>query len=79
MFDHCHWSITNDKSVDSKMGTCSDLSSNKNSGKIFFIGRGSNGVHEQLYGPITKKKYRALKKQNKLRGIVENLPYNCHE
>jgi len=62
-YDHIHWSIIDDIPLDKHMGTTSG-GNVKDKGKICLLGRGSDGYHHTLYGPISKAQYWKVKDKN---------------
>jgi hypothetical protein len=52
-YDHIHWSEINGKKICREVGTLSQPKS-KDDGKMVLLGRGRDGYHHTLVGPITK-------------------------
>jgi hypothetical protein len=56
-YDHIHWSRINANPIDINMGSLTDNPS-KDDGKIVLLGRGSDGFHHVLRGPMTVRQYK---------------------
>lgn len=56
-YDHVHFSINASQPLHDGMGTCSD-DHGPNAGKVFLLGRRSDGRHYPIWGPVTVDAYR---------------------